>query len=125
MRIWTMLATWLRTVIECCSFRRKFPRPPAHILTYDQIAQYWERMNPRWQRECTIIVLRIRRTSSGAPHIWKLDDMPHLAAIRSFFEVHFDPTDEQDPFTIRIDRTYQLQPGMRKHEEICIANFEL
>jgi hypothetical protein len=126
MRVWTMLKTWLRTVTEC----RGFPAPPAHILTYDQIVKYWLRMDPKWQKECIITVLRIRRQVKGdrKPHIWRpidlvrtIEAMPTQNDIRRVLGYVGTP----DPYTIRIDREWEVSPGMKKKEEICIANFEL
>ena len=141
--VWSRLATWLHTVGECCSFGRKFPRPPAHILTYEQIAEYWKRMHPKFQKECSVIVLRIRKPVAGdaKPNVWKpfappipdgvprlpfmLDGVPFIPGKEFILRELGRPEELNDPYTIRIDREWQVQPGMKKHEEVCIANFEL
>jgi hypothetical protein len=58
----------------------------------------------------------------GAMTIWEPDPVtvPSLDEIRSEFQ--YEPN---DPFTIRIDREWEVQPGIKQKKEVCIANFEL
>ena len=116
-------------------FGRTFPSPPAHILTYEQIVKYWNGLDPKWQKECTIRILRIRKPDKDnpKPSMWVpnmiLDGyrpppfMPEMEAIER--ELAWRTTCDPDPFTIRIDREWVPQPGLRNREEVCIANFEL
>ena len=101
---------------------KRFPLPPRHILTYEEIRKYWDGLSPTWQRQCRVFVLRIRKARMGAMTMWCPDPVaiPQLDDIRS--EFCYEPN---DPFTIRIDREWEKLPGIKVKEEVCIANFEL
>lgn len=115
---------WFLTLIG-----KRFPLPPRHILTYEEMRKYWAGLDDRWRADCTILVLRIRRTTADdARNIWRI---PKLLSPATWFPTlgdiqqklgHAEPN---DPFTIRIDREWEVQPGIKKKEEVCIANFEL
>ena len=114
MNLWN----WFLTLIG-----KRFPLPPRHILTYEEIRRYWVSISPIWRRGLRVRVLRIRKPlHMGAMTIWEPDPvtMPNLDEIRSEFQY-----EDGDPFTIRIDREWEVQPGIKKKEEVCIANFEL
>ncbi len=115
---------WFLTLIG-----KRFPLPPRHILTYEEMRKYWESLDDRWRIECTIIVLRIRRTAADDPRtMWKI---PRILAPASWFPAISDIQQKlghdelNDPFTIRIDREWERHPGIKVKEEVCIANFEL
>ena len=109
---------------------QRFPLPPRHILTYEEMRDYWNSLDDQWRLECTIIVLRIRRTGGeeNTLNIWRI---PRILAPSSWFPVLSDirqklgPIEPADPFTIRIDREWERLPGIKVKEEVCIANFEL
>jgi hypothetical protein len=120
MNLWN----WFLTLIG-----KRFPLPPRHILTYEEIRKYWESLDDRWRVDCEIIVLRIRKASADDPRtIWRV---PRLLAPATWFPTLGDVQqklghgESNDPFTIRIDREWEVQPGIKKKEEVCIANFEL
>jgi hypothetical protein len=120
---------------------KRFPLPPRHILTYEEISRYWMSMSECWQRQCLITVLRIRKPVKGdeRPNIWvvpplfsptqwwpsRVDILGKLGRPEPNKDL-IDPNNrERDPFTIRIDREWERQPGIKVKEEVCIANFEL
>lgn len=101
---------------------RRFPLPPRHILNYEEISKYWDSMSPSWQGQCNVLVLRIRKSKeSQGGMILKYSYIPSLDEIRG----DFPSREPNDPFTIRIDRAWELHPGIKTKEEVCIANFEL
>jgi hypothetical protein len=158
------LWNWLLTKLG-----KRFPLPPRHILTYEEIKKYWAHLPTRWRQQCCLIVMRIRKPERGRQNIWRphdpssdpqrlqfwsargtigtpftLDYFPTISEIRAVFGYadgsqgdRSTPTDigtwiaaktsdeSPDPFTIRIDREWEVQPGIKKKEELCIANFEL
>lgn len=105
---------------------KRFPLPPRHILTYEEMWIYWGMLGS-WQRQCSIIVLRIRKPDTElqaamkSSNIWKPTIFPTKADILDYLGAR----EPHDPFTIRIDREWERQPGIKVKEEVCIANFEL
>jgi len=111
MKLWN----WFLTLIG-----KRFPLPPRHILTYEEIQKYWDSLSPSWQKQCKVIVLRIRKPRMGALSMLQWKGIPTFDQILMEFTV-----EPNDPFTIRIDREWEKLPGIKVKEEVCIANFEL
>lgn len=126
-------------------FRRTFPKPSKAIMTLEELARYWNSLSPRWQKQCKVYVYRIRKSAvqvkdrmveiDGKPNFWQPVMDPENFGIRPC--TAFVPSatqigaylgrrgESKDPYTVRIVREWETQPGMNKKEEICIANFEL
>jgi len=116
MKLWN----WFLTLIG-----KRFPLPPRHILTYEEMRKYWESLGERRQRQCTLVVLRIRKVPMrGFPNIVRRVGPSMLPSSVEMLSV-FGIQEHGEPFTIRIDREWEPVPGMKKKEEVCIANFEL
>ena len=128
--------------------RREFPKPKRHIMTYEEITQYWNRLPERWKQQCIVRVIRIRKPDeSGKPNIWKIRygmhfppdlittyrigekaGLPSQAELPSQDEILQRlgrPGEIADPYTVRIDREWEPMPGVTAKEEVCIANFTL
>jgi hypothetical protein len=120
MRLWN----WLLTKLG-----KRFPLPPRHILTYEEIKKYWDSMSPRWQRQCSVIVLRIRKPipNDQRPAIWRpgSPDNTWVPTKTEVLGMLGRNNEVNNPFTIRIDREWERLPGIKVKEEVCIANFEL
>ena len=106
---------------------RDFPKPDKTVMTLEEITQYWRSLNWKWQNQCQIFVYRIRKpTTPESRMMWHFptgfDDFPTAELILQVLGV---PGEIDDPYTVRIIREWETQPGISKKEEICIANFTL
>ncbi len=119
MKLWN----WLQ------SYFGVFPIPSRHILTYESIAQYWNDLTRDQQKQCKIYVYRIRKPTSpdDRANLWKVtnSDGAYLPAQWMIRDQLGRPGEIDDPYTIRIEREYETQPGVTVKEEVCIANFTM
>lgn len=113
---------------------RRFPVPRTwyfkrqHTITYEKLARYWNKLDTRWRQECEVIVLRIRKVQPGddRSNVWKpvlAFDTPMPTPQQIALKLS-RPDEVNDPYTIRINRTWEPQPGVERKEEICVAHFE-
>ena len=110
-------------------FSRDFPKPDKTVMTLEEITQYWMSLDLKWQWQCEVIIYRIRKPNDEKPNMWRIPRffsptvwMPSENEILQKLGV---PGEINDPYTVRIIREWEIQPGISKKEEICIANFTL